>query len=150
MDRAERVELTTLVMVEDGQGRILLQDRIDPDFGGLCFPGGHVEPGESIVLSAIREVREETGLAVSGLRICGLKQFPISGGRYLVFLFKAASFSGTLCDSAEGNMAWYRREEISPERTSDNFAQLLSIFDSESLNEMVWEIQDGEWKLSLL
>jgi 8-oxo-(d)GTP phosphatase len=27
-----------------------------------CFPKGHVEPGESLVEAALREVREETGL----------------------------------------------------------------------------------------
>ncbi len=150
MDRTERVELTTLTMIEDDRGCILLQDRIDSDFGGLCFPGGHVEPGEPIVLAAIREVREETGLEVSALRLCGLKQFPIPGGRYLVFLFKTSCFSGTLRSSEEGPMAWYHRSEISPDRACDNFEELLSIYDSDSLNEMLWQIEDGEWKLSVI
>ncbi len=150
MDRTERVELTTLVMLCDGKGRILLEDRIDPDWGGLCFPGGHVEPGESIVRAAVREFHEETGLTLSGVRLCGIKQFPIKGGRYLVFLFRADSFTGILHSSAEGEVGWYRRSEISPERASDKFAELLCVFDDESLSEMYWQEDGEEWKLSLL
>ncbi len=150
MDRTERVELTTLVMVRDARGRILLEDRVDAQWGGLCFPGGHIEPGESITMAAAREVREETGLTVSDLRLCGLKQFPISGGRYLVFLFRTDAFSGTLHDSAEGPVGWYDPAEIDQNRVCDNFAQMLSIFDREDLNEMFWELRAGEWELSLL
>ncbi len=150
MDRTESVELTTLVMVEDSQGRILLQDRVDTSFGGLCFPGGHVEPGESIVLSAIREVREETGLTVSNLRLSGIKQFPISGGRYLVFLFKTDTYSGVLQNSGEGLVDWYYRTEITAKRASDNFEQMLSVVDSDDLSEMFWQIEEDGWKLSLL
>ena len=102
MDRTERVELTVLVMAEDAEGRLLMENRCDPDWGGLCFPGGHVEPGESIVHAAIREMQEETGLAVSHLRLCGVKQFPIPGGRYLVFLLRTRHFSGTLHSSPGG------------------------------------------------
>ena len=87
MDRTERVELTTLCMVYRGD-EILLQNRVKTDWRGYCFPGGHVEPGESVVDSVIREMKEETGLTVKNLKLCGIKQFPIDGGRYLVFLFK--------------------------------------------------------------
>ena len=78
-DRTERVELTTLCMVFRDD-KILLQNRVKTDWRGYCFPGGHVEPGESVVDSAIREIKEETGLTVSQLRLCGIKQFPIDGG----------------------------------------------------------------------
>ncbi len=51
------------------------------------IPGGHVEPNESIVSSVIREVKEETGLAVSNLELCGIQNWtdPIDHYRYLVF-----------------------------------------------------------------
>ena len=64
MKRSEQAIFTNLVMVYDKQGNILVQDRKDPSWPGICFPGGHVEPGESFVASAIREVKEETGLTV--------------------------------------------------------------------------------------
>lgn len=61
VDREERAEFTNLVMVYDDQGRILVEDRLDPAWPGVVFPGGHVDPGESLIHAAIREVFEETG-----------------------------------------------------------------------------------------
>ncbi len=147
MDRTERVELTTLVMVVDEQGRILVQDRADLNWGGICFPGGHVEPGESVVRAAIREVQEETGLVVENPTLCGLKQFPIQGGRYLVLLFKANSFTGILQDSAEGPVFWVHPDALSGYRLSDNFPEMLRVFQSENLNEMFWQEENEDWKL---
>ena len=53
------------VLVVDARGWVLLQERdehpdIDPDKWGFC--GGHLEPGESYVDGAYRELEEETGL----------------------------------------------------------------------------------------
>ena len=31
------------------KGNVLVQDKIDENWGGLTFPGGHVEKGESFV-----------------------------------------------------------------------------------------------------
>ena len=75
----EHCELTNLCMLTDDEGRILVQDRTDPSWPGICFPGGHVEPGESFVESVIREVREETGLTILDPILCGIKQFPLQG-----------------------------------------------------------------------
>ena len=47
------------VLVEDKVGddgnRILVQDRMNPNWPGITFPGGHIEPKESFVESVIRE-----------------------------------------------------------------------------------------------
>ena len=40
----------------------LVQEKVDDDYCGVTFPGGHVEYTESFVQSVIREVKEETGL----------------------------------------------------------------------------------------
>ena len=149
-DRTERAELTVLVLVSDEDGRMLLQDRLDPDWGGICFPGGHVEPGESFVRAAAREVREETGLNVDKLTLCGVKQFPISGGRYIVFLFRGSRFSGELHSSPEGPVFWASRDELEGKRLCDNFTQMLSVFTDPDKSEMLWSTEDGEWKLEIL
>ena len=92
-DRTEKAEFTNMCMVADGQGRLLVQDCVNPDWPGITFPGGHVEPGESFVESVIREVREETGLTVQDTILCGVKQFPLrGGGRYVLLLFRASRY----------------------------------------------------------
>lgn len=74
MDRSEKVVLTNMCMVYDGS-KILVENRVKKDWPGVTFPGGHVEHGESIVDSTVREVKEETGLDIKDLKICGVKQF---------------------------------------------------------------------------
>ena len=47
--RTEQVTLTNMCMVYDDKGNVLVQDKIDENWGGLTFPGRHVEKGESFV-----------------------------------------------------------------------------------------------------
>lgn len=111
----ERVELTNMCMVCDDQGRTVMVHR-HGSWPGYAFPGGHVEPGESMVNSVIREVREETGLTVEHPRLCGVKDWiQEDGSRYMVLLYRADSFTGELASSEEGETSWQpidRLEEL--------------------------------------
>ena len=60
MKRTEIVELTVVCLLRRGE-QILLQNRTKKDWQGYTLPGGHVEPGESIVDAVVREMREEIG-----------------------------------------------------------------------------------------
>lgn len=148
MDRTERVELTTLCMLTRGN-EILLQDRVKTDWRGYCFPGGHIEPGESIVDSVIREMREETGLTVKSPKLCGIKQFPIDGGRYLVFFFKADCFDGELTASEEGQVAWIHRKDLPNLNKVSDFMDMLQVFDRDDLTEFQYLVSDDDWTVSL-
>lgn len=144
MDRTERAELTVLCLIEKGSA-ILLQNRVKKDWQGYTLPGGHIEPGESIMDAVVREIREETGLTVLDPHLCGVKQFPIEGGRYLVFLFKAKSFTGTLRASEEGSVEWVERSELPMLPTVADFAELLSVFDRDDLSEFQYVIHSTRW-----
>ena len=65
MSRLEEVELTNMCMICDGKGNVLVQDKKNhPTWHGWNFPGGHVEKGEFVTPSVIREIKEETGLVI--------------------------------------------------------------------------------------
>jgi len=139
MSRSEKVILTVLCMVYDGD-KILLQDRIKGGWQGLTFPGGHVEKKESFVKAIVREVYEETGLTITQPKICGIKQFQTKEEeRFVVVLFKTNHFSGVLTSSEEGEMQWAKRDDLSQLNLAEDFMELLQIFDSEDLNEFYYK-----------
>lgn len=57
--------------------RVLLIQRGNPPFrGSWALPGGFVEEGEDIVAAAPRELAEETGLRLGGLKLLGVYDTP--------------------------------------------------------------------------
>ena len=148
MKRVETVELTNLCLIRRGE-EILLQDRVKADWRGLALPGGHVEPGESIVDSVIREMKEETGLTIKNPRLRGVKQFPIPDGRYIVFLFDATEFEGGLRDSEEGGMAWYPRDQLKDLSTVADLEELIQVMERDDLNEFIYLPDGDNWQMFL-
>ena len=139
MSRAEPVILTNMCMVTDDDGNVLVQNRTDPGWPGIVFPGGHVEPGESFVDSVIREVREETGITVLNPRLCGVKQFRTrEGERYVVLLFRADRFEGSVQSSDEGEAMWLPRETLFDHNCVDNFDHLVRIFEDGEISELFY------------
>ena len=146
MARKETCVLTNMCMVYDGN-RILVQDRKNPDWPGITFPGGHVEPGESFVESCVREVREETGLEISNVRLCGVKQWTQKNGeyRYLVFFFKTDTFAGQLQSSHEGEVFWIEKEDLSKYVLANGFDRMVEIFEQDDLSENYLWLENGSW-----
>lgn len=139
--RTEMVELTNLCMIKDGD-KYLLQNRVKKDWQGYTFPGGHVEPGESIVQSVIREVKEETGLTLKNPHLVGVKQFWVESGRYIVFLFTATRFTGELRSSHEGEVGWFTKEEMKKINLVNHFFEHLDVFEGD-YSEYIYESEDS-------
>lgn len=142
--RTEQVELTVLCLIHT-EDSYLLQDRVNNDWKGYALPGGHIEPGESIVDAVVREMKEETGLTINAPRLCGIKQFPIEGGRYIVFLFETDQFEGKLVDSDEGKMYWVKTSELSNVNLVDDFEELIEVMFSDNLTEFQYVVENDEW-----
>ena len=144
MAREERAIFTNMCMVTDGNGNVLVQDRLNPDWPGITFPGGHVEPGESFVASVIREVYEETGLTIEDPVLCGTKQFQtLDGARYVVFLYRATRFHGTLCDSSEGRVYWLKRCELPYQKLVPDMMEIVKVMETENLSEFYYQRVNG-------
>ena len=61
-------------VISDDQGRLLLAKRTDNRL--WTIPGGTMKPGESIAETAVREVKEETGLDVEVVSLVGVYSNP--------------------------------------------------------------------------
>jgi len=151
MAREEKAIFTVLCMVYDDQGNILVENRKDPDWPGICFPGGHVEPGEAFTNAAIRETFEETGLTVSNLKLCGVKQFQTrEDARYVVFFYKTNQFSGTLQSSDEGEVFWISRKDLADYLLVEDFLDMVKVMEQDELNEFYYYKDGNQWGLKLL
>jgi len=93
------------VLIENEKGEVLLQKRSDT--GQWCVPGGALEPGETYIEAATRELSEEVGIKVSGLKLFGLYSgadreihYPNGDVVYsLSVIFITKSFTGEISDS---------------------------------------------------
>ena len=142
MARMEEVELTNMCMVCDAKGNVLVQNKKgDRTWHGWNFPGGHVEQGEFVTPSVVREIREETGLTIENPKLCGIKEFQKEqdGKRFIVFLYAASRFSGELRASAEGDVFWYPLSELKRSKElADGFSEMLPVFASDEISEVFY------------
>lgn len=94
------------------RNRVLLQRKARGRFGEGRWnaPGGKMLPGELPEKGAAREMLEETGLKVGGLRFQGILNFYLGDSKELdqtVFLFSCKKFTGRVRRSAEGELSWF-------------------------------------------
>lgn len=104
--------LAVNVAVIDAARRVLLTRR--EDFEVWCLPGGSVEEGESLAEAALREVAEETGLAVRLTRLVGLYSRAKLRGYHTAAVFAAVPGDGSLrVDPGEVVEAeWFAADEL--------------------------------------
>ena len=82
-------------VVTDGQGRLLMIKRgHEPGAGLWSIPGGRIEPGETDTDALVREMLEETGLAVQVGRLLGRVRRPGLDGAVIEIRDYAATVTG--------------------------------------------------------
>ena len=83
----------------DGQGRLLMIKRgHEPGAGLWSIPGGRIEPGETDAEALVREMLEETGLAVEvGPLIGSVRRPGLDGAVIDIRDYAATVAGGTLC-----------------------------------------------------
>ncbi len=127
----EKVKLTNMCMIINEETKqVLVQDRVK-SWQGITFPGGKLKEGEAIIPSTIREIKEETGLTISNLKFCGIKDWYDyqKEERYIVFLLKTSTFTGTLINETdEGKVFWVDIDKIKDYKLSPDFSEMLAIY----------------------
>lgn len=131
-------EITNMIMVEDTESGFVLVQKRELYWKGIAFPGGHIEDGESFYDSAVREAKEETGLDITDLKLCGTVHWfnTDTKERYMVLLYKTVHFSGKLITKTdEGEVFWVKKEDVKKMNTSPNFDIYLDVFYNDGITE---------------
>ena len=152
MSRTTPTILCNLCMVEDLEnGKVVLQYRSPERYkkwSGYAFPGGHIEEGESLAESVIREVYEETGLTIAAPKLVAVKDWePDEGGRYIVFCYKATEYTGQLRSSEEGEVSWVSKDQLEKLDLSYDMFPLLEVMEDPDLSEYYYRKRtDDGWE----
>lgn len=145
MHLPEQVIFSNMCMVEDDQGNVVVQERVDPNWPGVVFPGGHVEPGETFSQAVIREIREETGLTIRHPVLCGVKHWMDRGVRHVVFLYKTKDYEGELCSSSEGQVRWMPLRDMPSASLASSMDDMLKLFLQDDLSEFSFREEGDQW-----
>lgn len=134
----EKIILTNMCLIENPVTKEVVVIHRVKDWCGIAFPGGHIEDGEPIVPSVIREVKEETNLDIFNLEFCGIRNWydPTINERNIVFMFKTASYHGILNENnVEGKLEWRHLDTIKKEEYASGLDEELGIFFEKEVNE---------------
>ena len=116
-------------------GRVLIARRAKgASTGAFTLPGGVVEAGETLHEAVIREIREETGIAVEPLALAGQREFITRDeagkvSRHFVILCFAARWlagEGKPDPDELSELRWLRPAELSGFKTTEGLAEIVA------------------------
>ena len=108
------IEATSCGGVVIFRGKILvLYKNYKNKYEGWVLPKGTVEAGEEYKETALREVKEETGLTLTSWKFRGILTFIAEGWPMeYICLFTADGFTGELKACDEGTLEWVKKEDV--------------------------------------
>ncbi len=110
-----RTDPATIMLVHDGRRALLGRQRNWPP-GMYSTLAGFVEPGETAEDAVVREVFEETGVAVADVRYFGSESWPFPRSLMLGFTARAQTSDVRVGDELE-DARWFAPEEVAEMQT---------------------------------
>jgi ADP-ribose pyrophosphatase YjhB (NUDIX family) len=115
-------------------GRVLVTQRArGPALGVWTMPGGVVETGETLTEALVREIDEETGMAVEPVALAGHREVVVRDdqGRvsrhFVILCFATRWIAGEPRLNEELSEArWLRPAELSSLKTTDGLAEIVA------------------------
>ena len=106
----------TLIFLTRGDRVLLLKGASDKHLWAGLYNGigGHIEQGEDITSAALRELREEIGVAAVNIYFCGTITVDTeTNPGVCVFVYKGEIMSDTPLASKEGTLEWITLSDLS-------------------------------------
>jgi 8-oxo-dGTP diphosphatase len=107
------VYVATLLFVFRGDDVLLIRKKRGLGAGKINGPGGRVEPGETLLACAVREVEEEVGVTPVDPHWCGEHRFHFTDGFSLhTHVYCANAHVGEPVETDEAIPMWVARPEL--------------------------------------
>jgi 8-oxo-dGTP diphosphatase len=107
---------TLLFVIQDGNV-LLIHKKRGLGAGNINGPGGRIEPGETALQGAIREVEEELCITPKDVTLCGDLSFQFVDGLSIhCTVFRAEGYGGTPSETEEAIPLWTPLEAIPYDR----------------------------------
>ncbi|MDF1853461.1 MAG: 8-oxo-dGTP diphosphatase [Verrucomicrobiales bacterium] len=140
--------IANLVFLTEEEEVLLIHKKTGLGAGKINGPGGKLEPGETAIEAAVREVQEELEITPHHLEEAGVLHFDfVDGLRLHCTVFRGTGFTGTPTETREAKPEWFRIDEIPFHRmwADDRYwlPQMLA-----GQNFEAWFQFDGETMLS--
>jgi NADH pyrophosphatase NudC (nudix superfamily) len=92
---------------------LLLRRAVEPGFGEWDLPAGYLDPGESFEMAARRETREESGIDVELVELCGVYHSRPANAVSAVFRARAIDSEAPVeTDAESSDHAWVARSDV--------------------------------------
>lgn len=116
-ERWEAKDPATLVFVVKDGSMLLIHKKRGLGAGKINAPGGRLEPGESFLEAAVREVEEELLITPLDMAHVGENRFQFTDGYSIhVHIFRADDYRGEPTETDEAKPLWVPLDAIPYER----------------------------------